>query len=58
MGKFILGVIVTLAVIYPSVTKYYLGEAVDTTHTIVTTVIEKNKNEQLGLDKNERLVDQ
>lgn len=41
MGKFILGVIVTLAVLYPAITKTYFGKAVDTTHNVVTTVIEK-----------------
>jgi hypothetical protein len=43
MSKFILGVIVTLAVIYPAVTKNIFGTVVDTTHNTVTTVIEKNK---------------
>lgn len=43
MGKFILGVIATLAVIYPTVTKNMFGNAVDTTHTIVTTTLEKSK---------------
>lgn len=41
MGKFILGVVVTLAVLYPAVTKSYFGRAVDTTHTVVTNVMEK-----------------
>jgi hypothetical protein len=41
MGKFILGVIVTLAVLYPAITKTYFGKAVDTTHEVVTTVIDK-----------------
>jgi hypothetical protein len=41
MGKFFLGVAVTLAVLYPAVTKYYFGAAVDTTHTVVTNVMEK-----------------
>lgn len=58
MGKFILGVVVTLAVIYPSVTKHYIGTAVDVTHDVVTGVMEQSKHEQMGLDKNERLVDQ
>ena len=43
MGKFILGIIVTLAVLYPAVTKNIFGRAVDTTHDVVTTTIEKNR---------------
>lgn len=43
MGKFFLGVAVTLAVLYPAVTKTLLANAVDTSHTVVTNVIEKNK---------------
>jgi len=41
MGKFILGVVVTLAVLYPAVTKHYFGSAVDTTNAVVTGVMEK-----------------
>jgi hypothetical protein len=41
MGKFFLGVIVTLAVLYPTVTKYYFGSAVDTTNAVVKGVMEK-----------------
>ena len=41
MSKFILGVVVTLAVLYPAVTKHYFGAAVDSTHTVVTNVMEK-----------------
>ncbi len=41
MGKFFLGVVVTLAVLYPAVTKYYFGAAVDTTNSVVTGVMEK-----------------
>jgi len=41
MSKFILGVVVTLAVLYPAVTKNIFGTAVDTTHTVVTTTLEK-----------------
>jgi hypothetical protein len=58
MGKFILGVVVTLAVLYPSVTKHYIGTAVDVTHDVVTNVMEQSKREQMGLDKNERILDQ
>jgi hypothetical protein len=43
MGKFMLGVIVTLAVLYPAVTKSYLGQAVDTTHNVVAGAIENSK---------------
>lgn len=43
MTKFILGVVVTLAVLYPSMTKNLFGRVVDTTHNTVTTVIEQNK---------------
>lgn len=43
MGKFILGIVVTLAVLYPAVTKNIFGHAVDTTHDVVTTTIEKNR---------------
>ena len=41
MGKFILGIIVTLAVLYPAITKTLLANAVDTTHNVVTTTMEK-----------------
>jgi hypothetical protein len=58
MGKFLLGVVVTLAVLYPSVTKHYIGTAVDVTHDVVTNVMEQSKREQMGLDKNERILDQ
>jgi hypothetical protein len=58
MGKFLLGVVVTLAVIYPSVTKHYIGSAVDVTHNVVTNVMEQSKREKMGLDANERIVDQ
>ena len=43
MGKFILGVVVTLAVLYPTVTKNVFGTAVDTTNGVVIGVMEKNK---------------
>lgn len=41
MLKFILGVVATLAVLYPAVTKDMFGSAVDTTHDTVTTVMER-----------------
>ena len=43
MKSFILGVIVTLAVLYPAITKTVLSNAVDTTHTVVTNVLDQNK---------------
>jgi len=39
MFNFFLGVVVTLAVLYPSVTKHLTDSAIDTAHTTVTTVI-------------------
>jgi hypothetical protein len=41
MGKFILGVVVTLAVLYPAVTKDLFATSVDTTNRVVTGVMEK-----------------
>ena len=43
MLKFFLGVVVTLAVLYPAVTKDLFSDAVDVTHTGVTSVMEKAK---------------
>jgi hypothetical protein len=43
MLKFFAGVIVTLAVLYPAVTKDLFGNVVDTTHSTVTNVMEKSK---------------
>ena len=43
MTKFILGVIVTLAVLYPAVTKELFGSAVDTANRAATSVLEKNR---------------
>lgn len=43
MGKVLLGVILTLAVLYPAATKSILGSAVDTAHSVVVGVIEKSK---------------
>jgi|APCry1669189369_1035219.scaffolds.fasta_scaffold05772_8 hypothetical protein len=40
MKGFILGIIVTLAVLYPTVTKTILANTVDTTHNVVTEVLE------------------
>jgi hypothetical protein len=41
MTKFILGVVATLAIMYPAVTKSFFSEVVDTTNTVVTTTISK-----------------
>lgn len=44
MGKFLLGVILTLAILYPAVTKDLFGRAVDTTNAVATGAIkEANK---------------
>jgi hypothetical protein len=43
MKGFILGVAVTLAVLYPAVTKNLLSSAVDTTNSVVTGVLDQNK---------------
>jgi hypothetical protein len=43
MKGFILGVAVTLAVLYPAVTKNLLASAVDTTNSVVTGVLDQNK---------------
>ena len=41
MKNFFLGVIVTLAILYPVATKYYFGKAVDTTNAVVKHTLEK-----------------
>lgn len=41
MKNFILGVVVTLAILYPVATKHYFGAAVDTTHAVVKHTLEK-----------------
>ena len=43
MKGFILGVVVTLAVLYPAVTKNLLASAVDTTNSVVTGVLDRNQ---------------
>jgi hypothetical protein len=43
MLKFVAGIVVTLAVLYPAVTKSMFSDAVDVTHTTVTNVMEKAK---------------
>ena len=39
MKGFILGVFVTLAVLYPAVTKVILANSVDATHQVVTNIM-------------------
>jgi hypothetical protein len=39
MKGFILGILVTLAVLYPAVTKVILANTVDTTHQVVTNIM-------------------
>lgn len=41
MGKILLGVTLTLAVLYPAVTKDLFGRAVDTTNAVATGVIKE-----------------
>ena len=41
MGKVLLGVVLTLAVLYPAVTKELFGRAVDTTNAVATGVIKE-----------------
>lgn len=43
MKGFILGVAVTLAVLYPAVTKNLLASAVDATNSVVTGVLDRNQ---------------
>jgi len=43
MKGVILGIVLTLAVLYPAVTKNLFGTAVDTTNAIVITTLEKTK---------------
>jgi len=43
MKGFILGIIVTLAVLYPTVTKNLLAQAVDATNGAVTGVLDQNR---------------
>jgi hypothetical protein len=43
MLKFVAGIVVTLAVLYPAVTKSLFSDTVDVTHTTVTNVMEKAK---------------
>jgi hypothetical protein len=42
MKGFVMGVVVTLAVLYPTVTKNLLAQAVDTTNQVVTKVLDQN----------------
>lgn len=43
MKGFILGILVTLAVLYPAVTKDLLAAAVDSTHGVVTGILDRNQ---------------
>ena len=43
MKGFIFGIIVTLAVLYPAVTKNLLAQAVDATNGVVTNVLDQNR---------------
>jgi hypothetical protein len=43
MKGFILGVAITLAVLYPTVTKNLLAQAVDTTNSVVTGILDQNR---------------
>jgi hypothetical protein len=43
MFKFVAGIVVTLAVLYPVVTKELFGSAVDVTNSTVVNVMEKAK---------------
>jgi hypothetical protein len=43
MIKFFLGVVTTLAIMYPTVTKDMFASAVDTTNSVVTTTLDRSK---------------
>jgi hypothetical protein len=43
MGKILLGVILTLAVLHPAVTKELFGKAVDVTNTVATQAIKESQ---------------
>ncbi len=43
MKGFVAGILVTLAVLYPAVTKDLLARAVDTTNGMVTGVLNQNQ---------------
>jgi len=43
MKGFIFGILVTLAVLHPAVTKSLLAQAVDTTNSVVTNILDQNK---------------
>lgn len=46
MFNFALGVIVTLAILYPSTTKYYFGAAVDAAHSIAAPNLKEKDNDE------------
>jgi hypothetical protein len=43
MKGFILGILVTLAVLYPVVTKNLVSQAVDVTNGVVTQILDQNR---------------
>jgi hypothetical protein len=43
MKHFLIGVVVTLAVLYPAVTKNLFGQVVDTAHAVTTNILENNQ---------------
>lgn len=46
MFNFALGVIVTLAILYPSTTKHYFGAAVDAVHSIAAPNLKEKDNDE------------
>jgi hypothetical protein len=43
MGKILIGVVLTLAVLYPAVTKELFGKTVDVTNSVVTQAINETQ---------------
>lgn len=41
MIKFLIGVVFTLAIVYPAITKDVFGTAVDTANTVIITAMDK-----------------
>lgn len=46
MFNFILGVIVTLAIVYPSASKHYFSAMVDTVHHVVDTAAKQKESNE------------
>lgn len=44
MKYFVLGVVVTLAILYPDTTKHIFGSLVDTVHNVTTSVMQNAGN--------------